>query len=243
MTPPSSNNSSSKGAVLEDEGVHANILSTAQAAISQILHSVHDPGEADDGPPPSLHPIVPTTTSLTGAHSGPATITASQRPPTTTSPVSPVPKASPVSKASPMSSMDHLVVVPRTPDSTIPLSVDVDEVPVGFPGLRTHTITLPNGKVHWQHIFGDFVFDIPDPQAVGPFYLVTRGTRIGVLSTWYIYLLGMIHQTINPSHNSRQRTSPYVLGVSMAAYSRTPSVRDGMERMLIAIKLDEAWVL
>ncbi|KIJ10013.1 hypothetical protein PAXINDRAFT_16918 [Paxillus involutus ATCC 200175] len=154
-----------------------------------------------------------------------------------TSPVSPVPKASPVSKASPskaspMSSMDPLVVVPHTPDvvtasaatSTIPLSVDADEVPVGFPGLHTHTLTLPNGEVRWQHIFGDFIFDIPDPQAVGPFYLVMRGTRIGVLSTW-------------------QRTSPYVLGVSMAAYSRTLSVHDGVERMLIAIKLGKAQVL
>ncbi|KIK31691.1 hypothetical protein CY34DRAFT_19664, partial [Suillus luteus UH-Slu-Lm8-n1] len=71
-----------------------------------------------------------------------------------------------------------------------------------------------------QH-YRDFTFDVPRAEVIGPFYLVTRGRRVGVFETW-------------------QRTSPYVIGVSCASFTRCRSLDDGLIRMLDAIDLGVA---
>ncbi|KAG2112874.1 hypothetical protein DEU56DRAFT_919746 [Suillus clintonianus] len=91
---------------------------------------------------------------------------------------------------------------------------------VGFPHLPM-TAVIVNGETRGQQQYRDFSFDVPRAGALGPFYLVTRGRRVGVFETW-------------------QRTSPHVLGVSCSSFSCCKSLDDSLVRMLDAIDLGEA---
>ena len=39
-----------------------------------------------------------------------------------------------------------------------------------------------DGRV--QHMYNDFLFDVPHPGATGRLYLITRGKRVGVFADW-----------------------------------------------------------
>ncbi|KAF8434160.1 hypothetical protein L210DRAFT_864099 [Boletus edulis BED1] len=66
-----------------------------------------------------------------------------------------------------------------------------------------------------------FVYEVPEPHTTGPFYLVTRGRRVGVFSGWYT-------------------TSPYVIGISRASFSRVASVKAGLAQLISCINRDLA---
>ncbi|KAG2151531.1 hypothetical protein DEU56DRAFT_728141 [Suillus clintonianus] len=90
----------------------------------------------------------------------------------------------------------------------------------GFPHLPLTEVVI-NGETWGQQHYCGFAFNVPRAAALGPFYLITRGSRVGVFETW-------------------QHTSPYVLGVSCSSFSRCKSLHDGLIRMLDAIDLGEA---
>ncbi|KAG1787613.1 uncharacterized protein HD556DRAFT_1246636, partial [Suillus plorans] len=69
--------------------------------------------------------------------------------------------------------------------------------------------------------YNGFPFDVPHADANGPFYLITRGRRVGVFDTW-------------------PRTSPHVIGVKTSSYSRAWSLDDGILHIMDAIDLGEA---
>lgn len=56
---------------------------------------------------------------------------------------------------------------------------------VGFPHLPM-TAVIVNGETRGQQQYRDFSFDVPRAGALGPFYLVTRGRRVGVFETWCV---------------------------------------------------------
>ncbi|KAG0706719.1 hypothetical protein DFH29DRAFT_995586 [Suillus ampliporus] len=86
------------------------------------------------------------------------------------------------------------------------------------------TRVIVNGEEGIQQHYEGFAFDIPHANTEGPFYLVTRGRRVGVFSTW-------------------PHTSPHVIGVSCSSFSRAQSVTDGILHILDAVDLGEAWWL
>ncbi|KAI6004157.1 hypothetical protein EDD15DRAFT_2192063 [Pisolithus albus] len=69
----------------------------------------------------------------------------------------------------------HFEVVPETLRS---LGV------VGNPKLQTFVLETPKGEKRWQQFYKGVYFDVPGPEKNGPFYLVTKGTQIGVLAEW-----------------------------------------------------------
>ena len=69
-------------------------------------------------------------------------------------------------------------VVPATP----PVAT-VTPVPSFNPTGPAHLLGTPG--MHLQSYNG-FVYEVPVPDANGPFYLVTRGLRVGIFSGWYV---------------------------------------------------------
>ncbi|KAI6108657.1 hypothetical protein EV401DRAFT_2076766 [Pisolithus croceorrhizus] len=95
---------------------------------------------------------------------------------------------------------------------------------VGHAKLRTFILKTAKGEKCWQQHHKGTYFDVPGPDVVGPYYLVTKGTRIGILATW-------------------TRTAPYVNGVKGACYVGVLSVKEGVEHMIKAIELGESLVV
>ncbi|KAI5989986.1 hypothetical protein EDD15DRAFT_2370316 [Pisolithus albus] len=92
---------------------------------------------------------------------------------------------------------------------------------VGHPRLRTFILETAKGEKRWQQRHRGTYFDVPGPDVAGPYYLVTKGARIGILSTW-------------------TRTAPYVIGVRGACYVGVSSVKEGIAQMMKAIETGEA---
>ncbi|KIK33163.1 hypothetical protein CY34DRAFT_100092, partial [Suillus luteus UH-Slu-Lm8-n1] len=80
------------------------------------------------------------------------------------------------------------------------------------------------GPVLYSRTHGGITYDVPSPSASGPYYWVTRGSRIGIFSTW-------------------QQASSYVIGVSRASFSRVRSVVDGIQLMEDAIDRGDTEVI
>ncbi|KAI6017040.1 hypothetical protein EDC04DRAFT_2902828 [Pisolithus marmoratus] len=89
---------------------------------------------------------------------------------------------------------------------------------IGNPELRTFTLETPQGEKHWQQLYKGIYFDVPGPGIGGSLYLVTKGTRIGILAEW-------------------QRASHFVTHVKGSCYVTVPSVEEGVHCMMNAIKL------
>ncbi|KAI5994722.1 hypothetical protein EDD15DRAFT_2366234 [Pisolithus albus] len=56
--------------------------------------------------------------------------------------------------------------------------------PIGRTGLPVFIIETAKGERRWQQCHKGTYFDVPGPDVGGPYYLVTKGARIGVLATW-----------------------------------------------------------
>jgi hypothetical protein len=97
---------------------------------------------------------------------------------------------------------------------------------------------MVNGEERFQHHYEGFAFDVPHTAADGPFYLVTRGRRVGVFSSWCVSFSD--YSSFFLLHYLRSRTSPHVIGVSHSTYTRARSRNDALIRMLDAINLEEA---
>ncbi|EGO00531.1 hypothetical protein SERLA73DRAFT_71551 [Serpula lacrymans var. lacrymans S7.3] len=67
-------------------------------------------------------------------------------------------------------------------------------------------------------------YNVPEGPVTGAVYLVTRGRRIGIFSSW-------------------QLTSPHVTGVSHAVFSRWPSIEAGITAMEDVIDADTTQIL
>ncbi|KAI6113853.1 hypothetical protein EV401DRAFT_2198603 [Pisolithus croceorrhizus] len=74
-------------------------------------------------------------------------------------------------------------IMPSTRFEVLPESLKSLPV-VGLPKLRAFILHTPRGEDHWQQRHKGLYFDVPSPDVAGPYYLVTKGTRIGVLATW-----------------------------------------------------------
>ncbi|KIK14389.1 hypothetical protein PISMIDRAFT_117115, partial [Pisolithus microcarpus 441] len=85
----------------------------------------------------------------------------------------------------------------------------------------TFILEMAKGEKHWQQHHRGTYFNVPGPDIARPYYLVMKGAQISMLSTW-------------------MRTVPYVNGIRGACYVGVPSVKDGTEHMMRAIKLGEA---
>ncbi|EIW79871.1 hypothetical protein CONPUDRAFT_155267 [Coniophora puteana RWD-64-598 SS2] len=70
---------------------------------------------------------------------------------------------------------------------------------------------------HHQITYQDVTFWVPDDGVDGPFYLVTRGRRVGIFSSW-------------------SRTSPYVTSVSRATFHRVKELEQGMQSVFDAVE-------
>ncbi|KAG1724894.1 uncharacterized protein EDB91DRAFT_1255031 [Suillus paluster] len=73
-------------------------------------------------------------------------------------------------------------------------------VPVGSGGVAASS---PAATVHTQ-VYRNIRYDVPAPNASGPYYWVTHGRRVSIFSTW-------------------QQTSLHVIGVSWASFSKSVS--------------------
>lgn len=101
----------------------------------------------------------------------------------------------------------------------------IKSVPVvGHPMLRTFVLETARGKTRWQQRHEGVYFDVPSPDARSPYYLVTKGARIGVLCTW-------------------TKTAPYVIGVRGSCYTGVQSINEGIEHMMHAIEAGETALL
>ncbi|SJL18912.1 uncharacterized protein ARMOST_22514 [Armillaria ostoyae] len=74
-----------------------------------------------------------------------------------------------------------------------------------------------------QLLAGQGFYVIPDTDP-GPYYVVTRGQRVGVFAGWSV-------------------VSPWVIRVQTAAYHRVASILEGVQCMHEAIEDGTAWVL
>ncbi|KAG2118332.1 hypothetical protein BD769DRAFT_1672262 [Suillus cothurnatus] len=168
------------------------------------------------------------TTFLTAQTQPTSSSTLVSVPPTEQTPP-PIPSATPTLLLPP-STIRTEQTVPPIPSATLAPPPPPSTTPTQSPAPSQNTQTLPdlpitsimvNGEERFQHHYEGFAFDVPHTAADGPFYLVTRGRRVGVFSSW--------------SH-----TSPHVIGVSHSTYTRARSRNDALIRMLDAINLEEA---
>lgn len=72
------------------------------------------------------------------------------------------------------------VTAGATDTLSIPLIAAVPSPMVPAPTLAT---TTPSASPH-SRTYSGTTYDVPAPTALGPYYWVTRGRRIGVFSTW-----------------------------------------------------------
>ncbi|KAH7909086.1 hypothetical protein BJ138DRAFT_1102954, partial [Hygrophoropsis aurantiaca] len=82
---------------------------------------------------------------------------------------------------------------------------------------------LPAPQI-WRHSYRGFLYEVPRPDAVGPFYCVTKGTRVGIFSGW-------------------QTASPFVSGVSHSCQSRVVSREAGYAKFHEVLEDDGVRVL
>ncbi|KAH7905179.1 hypothetical protein BJ138DRAFT_1118703 [Hygrophoropsis aurantiaca] len=108
--------------------------------------------------------------------------------------------------------------------ATAPQVPPVAAAPQVPPVAAAPQVPLPPAIGHFMVSYGDVDYYVPFANALPPFYLVTRGRRIGVFSQW-------------------QRTAPYVIGVGGAAFSRIRGIENGRQMMEDGIDSDEVVVL
>ncbi|KAF8834340.1 hypothetical protein BDN67DRAFT_985396 [Paxillus ammoniavirescens] len=112
-------------------------------------------------------------------------------------------------------------LIPDPPASPTPVSETVSPSSTATTLLHLLvTAVIVNGETWYQQTYRGFPFNVPRAGALGPFYLVTCGRRVGVFLTW-------------------QRTSPYVLGQSCASFTHVNALEEALMRMLDAIDLGE----
>ncbi|KAI6000030.1 hypothetical protein EDD15DRAFT_2193506 [Pisolithus albus] len=88
--------------------------------------------------------------------------------------------------------------------------------------LRTFILEMAKGEKRWQQRHRGTYFDVPGPDVARPYYLVTKGAWISILSTW-------------------TRTAPsYVISIRGACYVGVSSVKEGITQMMKAIEMGEA---
>lgn len=64
--------------------------------------------------------------------------------------------------------------------ATASIDANIASVPVGSGGVAASS---PAATVHTQ-LYGNIRYDVPAPNALGPYYWVARGRRVGIFSTW-----------------------------------------------------------
>ncbi|OJA21225.1 hypothetical protein AZE42_10035 [Rhizopogon vesiculosus] len=191
---------------------NSTVLDSPASTVSTIASST--PAAAAEVAPPAASTTAtatPPTVSTTAMVTSPAAVTLVTTSPaihTQAAAVPAVPQATPADPIAPQPAVVHNHPAPADDDFAY------------FPHLPMTTVII-NGEVRTQQHYCGFSFDVPHTGVLGPFYLVTRGRRVGIFQTW-------------------QRTSPHVIGVSCSTYSRVKSRQDGLNRMLDAIDLGEA---
>ncbi|KAH7906699.1 hypothetical protein BJ138DRAFT_1219367 [Hygrophoropsis aurantiaca] len=117
--------------------------------------------------------------------------------------------------------------LPPLPITPAPVAI-VAPVPAVAPVAQVAVVAVqavpPPPIGHVLTTYGDFDYYVPDAYCLAPYYLVTKGRRVGVFSQW-------------------QKCSPYVTGVAGAVYSKARSVTHGRDIMEEAIDSGEAQVL
>ena len=84
-------------------------------------------------------------------------------------------------------------------DATIPNPNIADALdptpptPREIPALPISTVEAA-GETLLQKTYKGFSFDIPKPDAPGPFYLVTKGLRVGVFSGLCVHICNLINE-------------------------------------------------
>ncbi|KAF8121367.1 hypothetical protein EV363DRAFT_1302221 [Boletus edulis] len=81
--------------------------------------------------------------------------------------------------------------------------------------LPTTTIEV-DGQARFVRTYKGFVFEVPRDSSQGPFYVITKGHRVGIIDDWGV-------------------SSDAVIGVSGAAFVKVASLQAGLTRMLRAI--------
>ncbi|KAG2144237.1 hypothetical protein DEU56DRAFT_910593 [Suillus clintonianus] len=103
--------------------------------------------------------------------------------------------------------------------ATPPVDANTATLPVGIGGVAAGLPAV------YTRLYGGITYDVPAPNASGPYYWVTRGRRVGIFSTW-------------------QRTSSHVIGVSRASFSKVRSIAEGVQLMENAIDSGETeWLV
>ncbi|KAG1732346.1 hypothetical protein EDB19DRAFT_1912071 [Suillus lakei] len=176
------------------QAIAANDLSTPTA-----LPPAHTSERADDVADPEAN------TDYNEAESG--AIPAHTPPPPTGTSSATTPAPPNISPTLPSGNPSSTTLVPIAAGE---VDARIDNPP---PPTNAHSVGLPPSSVSYR----GFPYEIPHASAEAPFYCVTKGKRVGVLSTW-------------------EDTSPQVTGVSGAIHSRCPSVEVGVARIHAAIE-------
>ena len=64
----------------------------------------------------------------------------------------------------------------------------VVHVPLVIPDLPVATVEV-DGQTIYQKTYKNTDFEVPKEDSRGPFYIITKGYRIGIINDWYVCMI------------------------------------------------------
>ncbi|KAH7919290.1 hypothetical protein BV22DRAFT_1133938 [Leucogyrophana mollusca] len=176
----------------------------AETVLNAVLEATEDIGN-DVDPDASVASGSPDPPSLEATSSLASTVVATPAP---AIPTVPAPPSNPSTAPTP----GPAAAVPSSPATAAippsPLSDDSSPFVYGTGAiLFAPDIQAPSV---WHQRYNGFDYEVPRPNSKGPFYCVTKGTRLGIFAGW-------------------QTTSPLMTGISHAVHSRVDTIAEGVQ--------------
>ncbi|KAG1730259.1 uncharacterized protein EDB91DRAFT_1085513 [Suillus paluster] len=183
MTTTTNNDQSSLDAVLQ-------LLSSLTLSNDEAQTLIQVISDGSGGPPvmssatPTAAVITPVVATPSATLAVPAVTVVS--PPSAVAVISPPPAVAVISPPSAVAvTSPPAVAVVSPPAVAVKTQAAAFVQFVGFLHLPM-TAVIVNSETRGQQQYRDFSFDVPRAGALGPFYLVTRGRRVGVFETWCV---------------------------------------------------------
>ncbi|KAH7906367.1 hypothetical protein BJ138DRAFT_1117639 [Hygrophoropsis aurantiaca] len=187
-------------------------LSLTPDSASTLITAIIGATTSSTTPPASVSASDDSTASETSIDDSPAATVAPSSPTiiTTAPPVDAVVlvDAAHEAPAVPTPPSERSILVAATNAAAAAAALDAS---LGIPADPPISIapSPPPAPQIWSQVYRGFTYDVPRPDATGPFYCVTVGTRVGIFSPW-------------------QATSPFVTGVTRACQSRVLTLALGI---------------
>ncbi|KAF9222816.1 hypothetical protein BS17DRAFT_767573 [Gyrodon lividus] len=172
-------------------------------------------------PSPATRPALFLLAATQLSQSSPPTIMPASAPATAATAATPAPLPTTVVLPS-TTTPPHPILIEIPAPAVVLLAsevVNINRAATTLPHLPVTTLNF-GGEVWYQQTYRSFTFDVPRAGDLRPFYLVTRGHRVGVFSTW-------------------QHTSIHVTSISCSSFSCAKSLNNALLWMLDAIDLRE----